>query len=95
MAYAAAAEGTMDDPLPIGMGLRVPLPAQSSIVAPPPSRGGLAPVPDAPSNRKPVVGNDGLVDFDDLDKPNMRGAIASLINSLPSVGFSIYTNVAI
>jgi hypothetical protein len=32
MAYSAAAEGVMDDPLPIGMGLKVPVPASNTLV---------------------------------------------------------------
>jgi hypothetical protein len=35
MAYSAAAEGVMDDPLPIGMGLKVPVPASNMLVNPP------------------------------------------------------------
>ena len=66
----------MDDPLPIGMGLRVPLPDDFVIVPhaglslagyraaqPPP------PVPEIPKNLQP--GPDGLVEFDELTRPQV------------------------
>lgn len=103
MAYSAAAEGSMDDPLPVGMGLRVPVPS-SSIAAPPPNMYGTvqAPVEDGPT--QVFVGNDGLCDFDVLSKGHvrlcciyqnssanwsskMRASIAQMINTLPAVCF--------
>ncbi|KAF9047184.1 hypothetical protein BDZ89DRAFT_1089351 [Hymenopellis radicata] len=89
LTYSAAAEGVLDEPFPVGMGLRVPVPDKSSLVGPP----ALRPAPGAPPvddtdtapRREPVPDNHGLVDFDDLSSIQMRASIASMINCLPSV----------
>jgi ubiquitin-conjugating enzyme E2 Q len=102
----------MEEPLPIGMGLRVPMPSTFSAANPAPqySYPGIpasAVVQETPKVLEPGV--DGLCDFDDLTLPQvhlcvlniegvvadtfffvcfqMRGCIAKLINSLPSVIF--------
>lgn len=96
MAYAAAAEGIMDDPLPIGLGLRVPLPPKDTIVVQPVQRAlhvlsAPAPAPAPPVDdrqSKAAAGPDGLCEFDDMDKGQMRASIVAMINSLPSVSIS-------
>ncbi|KAJ7579700.1 hypothetical protein C8J56DRAFT_963387, partial [Mycena floridula] len=82
MAYSAAAEGVMDDPLPIGLGLRVPLPG-TAIATPAFDRGGAAPTPD--EIKAPHIAADGLCEFDELGRGQMRSAIAAMINSLPAI----------
>lgn len=71
LAYVSAAEGVMEDPLPIGMGLRVPLPdgnvasLSTSFQAVPsfvPAEISQVLEPDA----------DGLVYFDDLSQSQVR-----------------------
>lgn len=78
IAYAAAAEGVIDEPLPVGMALRVPLPNESLILPPPTQYNmngqtyeAVVEQPTAP-RRKPLVGNDGLYEFDALDLPLVR-----------------------
>ncbi|KAF8151436.1 hypothetical protein B0H34DRAFT_727589 [Crassisporium funariophilum] len=92
LAYVSASEGAMDDPLPVGLGLRVPHPLSLSVVEQTRSETlsfGMVvpgPVPVAPvDSRLPAAGPDGLVEFDELDLPQMRSCIARLINSLPSI----------
>ncbi|OCH92005.1 hypothetical protein OBBRIDRAFT_791754 [Obba rivulosa] len=68
-AYVAAVEHGLEEPLPVGLGLRVPKP---NIFGPP-----------EPSNVK--VDGDGLCGFDELSLVEMRSTIASLIDQLPSV----------
>jgi len=78
LAYVSATEGAMEDPLPIGLGLRVPYP---SGIAPMPSNlpgqehtnavtvtSGTANTTAAPLEpaRIPVTDEKGLCDFDDL-----------------------------
>lgn len=75
LASVSAKEGVMDDPLPIGMGLRVPLPDFVTPALPP----GLGfagyhaaqppPVPEIPKNLQPSP--DGLVEFDELSGPQV------------------------
>ncbi|KAF7436633.1 hypothetical protein PC9H_003466 [Pleurotus ostreatus] len=82
LAYSAAAEGVMDDPLPIGMALRVALPTRTVPGA------WLAQMPSlqATATEEPLTPDeDGLYDFDQLSKHKMRMAIAELINSLPPI----------
>ncbi|KAF7329967.1 UBIQUITIN-CONJUGAT-2 domain-containing protein [Mycena kentingensis (nom. inval.)] len=90
LTYSAAAEGVLDQPLPVGMALRVPLPDKSRVQAAPQTAYGAhfnQPQPqvstDLPAGFK--AGVDGLVDFDVLPVPYMRAAIVTLIDSLPSV----------
>lgn len=90
LAYSSAVDGVMDEPFPIGMGLRVPLPT-STTIAPQsqsyPSFAGFqlqqAKPPEIPKELQP--GSDDLVDFDELTLEQMRSCIATLINTLPSV----------
>lgn len=69
IAHSAASEGVIDEPLPIGMALRVPLPVISKVLLPAtlpyPFPGSPQPQPTEPSNA--VMGPDGLCDFDDLN----------------------------
>ncbi|KAJ7641952.1 hypothetical protein FB45DRAFT_1054322 [Roridomyces roridus] len=89
LAYSAASEGVIDDPLPVGMALRVPPPDQSRVVAAPVARfshlGGVMPQQGAVPLSTAKVGTDGLVDFDALPKEHMRASIAMMIDSLPSI----------
>ncbi|KAK0467149.1 uncharacterized protein EV420DRAFT_1507476 [Desarmillaria tabescens] len=95
LTYSGAAEGVLDEPLPIGMGLRVPIPDKSLIVHPSTLRGAGYPgafpgtVFETPSlstpRREPVADNHGLCDFDDLDILQMRASIAAMLNTLPTV----------
>ncbi|CAK5263224.1 unnamed protein product [Mycena citricolor] len=91
LAYSAAAEGVLDQPLPVGMALKVPLPEQSRVVTAPVSnhvRGTQQPETQSTS---PVgvshykMDLDGLIDFDTMTVPHMRASIAALIDSLPSI----------
>ncbi|KAL0948368.1 hypothetical protein HGRIS_010950 [Hohenbuehelia grisea] len=88
LAYCSASEGSMDDPMPVGMGLRVP---------PPTSRGipqyvqrgvirGTTVVNEAQGPQNTIhIEEGGLCDFDSLTKSQMREAIVGLIDSLPSI----------
>ncbi|KAF8881664.1 hypothetical protein CPB84DRAFT_1817227 [Gymnopilus junonius] len=85
LAYVSASEGSMEDPLPIGLALRVPLPTGSILAQ---NQGYYAPnpAPEVPETLKTLVpGPDGLCDFDDLSVGQMRHTIAKLINTLPSI----------
>jgi len=68
IAHSAATEGVIDEPLPIGMALRVPLPDVNKLLpAPAPTMYNLI----ATSVQQPgtaIVGSDGLCDFDDLSR---------------------------
>ncbi|KAJ7753671.1 hypothetical protein DFH07DRAFT_868677 [Mycena maculata] len=90
LTYSAAAEGVIDEPLPVGMALRVPPPDKARIVAPPPVNAWAAqihaqPAPAAPVNVTYQVGTDGLVDFDSLPIEHMRASIAAMIDTLPAI----------
>lgn len=74
LAYVSASDGAMEDPLPVGLGLRVPLPSTNVLSAP------QAPHPDTlvrPYVPGPAVveqptppitlGPDGLCEFDELN----------------------------
>lgn len=71
LAHVAASEGALEEPLPVGMGLRVPVPKVSaSTPAQHPVyhvgvHGTTAPPPLEPP-RACVVGPDGLCEFDEL-----------------------------
>lgn len=71
--HSAAAEGVIDEPLPIGMALRVQLPDVSELAAPPVSFLSIVPqqatAPAQPGTA--VVGPDRLCDFDDLSLPQV------------------------
>jgi ubiquitin-conjugating enzyme E2 Q len=71
LAFTSAGEGTMDDPLPIGMGLRVPLSDAAAMSTQTSNcswyRGTRpTPVPEVPKDLQP--GPDGLVEFDELTR---------------------------
>lgn len=67
LTHSAATEQVLDDPLPTGLGLRVPLPDSSKIQEPPRYPYGPVPVPqNPPSPIQIATGPDGLCDFDDL-----------------------------
>ncbi|KAJ7187359.1 hypothetical protein C8R46DRAFT_880049 [Mycena filopes] len=88
LTYCSAAEGALDEPLPVGMALRVPPPDQARITAPAPTHphyGHQQAPPPPPVNVEYVVGTDGLVDFDTLPITHMRASIAGLIDTLPSI----------
>ncbi|KAL4268089.1 UBC core domain-containing protein [Pleurotus pulmonarius] len=82
LAYSSAAEGVMDDPLPIGMALRVPMPARA---LPGVWSAHLPPVQANEAQEVLTPDENGLYDFDQLSKQKMRMSIAELINSLPSI----------
>ncbi|KAF9060333.1 hypothetical protein BDP27DRAFT_1339817 [Rhodocollybia butyracea] len=93
ISYFAAVEGVLDEPLPIGMGLRVPVPDVSRVLSAPPSRhlhgsmlAGALPTPAPQSNPQAALGDDNLCDFDTLEKRQMRAAVVQLLDSLPSIG---------
>jgi ubiquitin-conjugating enzyme E2 Q len=71
IAYTAAADQVLDEPLPIGMGLRVPVPDPKRCVPVPPvnSQWALpnvsAPAP-GPTACPPTPDPDGLCEFDEL-----------------------------
>lgn len=85
LTYSAAAEGVVDDPLPVGLTLRVPPPDRAHIVyqQATPYQPQPAVQPATPVSYQ--TGTDGLVDFDILPVEHMRASIAGLIDSLPSV----------
>jgi hypothetical protein len=87
LAYSAAIEGALNDPLPIGLGLRVPIPDKShedimsrgSHVYAQPSQASLP-------GSAVVIGHDGLCDFDALPigKVGSRFKLySSLLNCFP------------
>lgn len=92
MSYCAAAEGKLD-PLPIGLGLRVPPPKRA--VTTPGSYLGMSSIPLPPSvsagpqpvtvQAIPEADDDGLVDFDQLHPLRQMGAVAEQLDSIPSV----------
>jgi ubiquitin-conjugating enzyme E2 Q len=61
----------MDEPLPIGMALRVPLPDSAKVAAPVQNYyyGATQQTVVQPASLEPDPGPDGLVDFDDLSLP--------------------------
>jgi ubiquitin-conjugating enzyme E2 Q len=73
IAYTAAAEKVIDDPLPKGMGLRVPVPDPKDVVpvvVPPYNYAQPVPVPSTTTTEPTgtvVCGPDRLCDFDDLN----------------------------
>jgi ubiquitin-conjugating enzyme E2 Q len=88
MAYCAAQEGVLDDPLPIGLGIRIPMPTAAVKQPPKPHTATLypqQPPSSEPVKPPPALDANGLCDFDDLNKQQMRAAIVELINQLPSV----------
>ncbi|EMD36029.1 hypothetical protein CERSUDRAFT_156784 [Gelatoporia subvermispora B] len=68
-AYIAAAEHALEDPLPVGLGLKFPTKYLTMCAPNPAAR----------------VNADELCDFDQLALHEMRTAIVSLLNQLPSV----------
>ena len=74
LAYSAAVEQVLDDPLPKHLGLRVPVPNNADIRAPPLTRfaagGVVPPQPVALGIVQPDA--DGLCEFDKLEVPQVR-----------------------
>jgi hypothetical protein len=71
IAYTAAADQSLGEPLPLGMGLRVPVPDPRRCFAPPVASmwthmAGAAPAVPAPVRVTPVPGDDGLCEFDEM-----------------------------
>ncbi|KAG6813798.1 hypothetical protein H0H92_007210 [Tricholoma furcatifolium] len=93
LAHSAATEQVLNDPLPIGLGLRVPLPDANRIPGSPRSSAftgsGVPFTPTSTSQGSSLtsvsIGPDGMCDFDALSLPMMRAAIAVLIDTLPAV----------
>lgn len=96
LTYVACYEGQMESGLPVGMGLRVALPATGIKGSSLPgwSAGMIAQpgaVNQAPGAAVPVIteipkpGQDGLVDFDMLPLDYQRAAVVQLLDALPSV----------
>lgn len=101
MAYTAAADQCLEDPLPVGMGIQVVRPDPARCFAP--VHRGQVITPNSLSHVPPVPGPDGLCDFDELGLLEVgdhqciliyimltwlvkkRAAIAELINHLPPV----------
>lgn len=82
LAFICAGEGVMDEPLPIGMGLRVPLPEVATTLTQSPSYTGYylnqqPPDPEIPKDLQP--GSDGLVDFDELTREQVLLNILTLM----------------
>ncbi|KAH6905576.1 hypothetical protein BKA70DRAFT_1372977 [Coprinopsis sp. MPI-PUGE-AT-0042] len=93
LAYVSATEGTMGDPLPVGLGLQVPHPGvlAPGSYTPQASRPFAMPGQPAPAENALVptlvagLRQGDIIDFDTLNKAEMRAVIAKLIDSLPSV----------
>ncbi|KAF8797821.1 hypothetical protein BYT27DRAFT_7204023 [Phlegmacium glaucopus] len=89
LAYASASDGAMDEPLPVGLGLRVPPPSSSGtsgLQQPPPYYVDNTIAVSAPSVPKTfTISADGLCEFDELDLMQMRLCIVKLISTLPSI----------
>ncbi|TRM66799.1 hypothetical protein BD626DRAFT_483861 [Schizophyllum amplum] len=87
LAYTAASDQVLDDPLPQHLGLRVPVPENAKINNPPPMRPGAGTAAVQQLGPLPAVipDADGLCEFDRLDIRQMRYTIAKLIDSLPSI----------
>lgn len=81
LAHSAAAEQVLDDPLPTGLGLRVPLPDSSDIQEPARNIYGTVPVPQNPHPPVQIaIGPDGLCDFDDLNLQMVRFSLGPLLS---------------
>ncbi|RDB28698.1 hypothetical protein Hypma_015532 [Hypsizygus marmoreus] len=91
IAHSAASEGVMEEPLPTGLGLRVPVPDPTKAREVPnvpqyfiqPNATVPTTVPVSAENI--ARGLDGLCDFDDLSIPMMRASIVEMIDSLPAI----------
>ncbi|KIM73751.1 hypothetical protein PILCRDRAFT_99249 [Piloderma croceum F 1598] len=87
IAYTAAADQCLNEPLPLGMGLRVPVPdARRCVVPLGPTWGhAMAPVVAVPKPVPPTGDPDGLCEFDEMDIISMRASIAEMIHALPPI----------
>ncbi|KZT30052.1 hypothetical protein NEOLEDRAFT_302770 [Neolentinus lepideus HHB14362 ss-1] len=83
LAYIAATDGALEQPLPTGLGLRVPAttPTYLTQLNVAPSHPTLTDLSQEPA----AYSGAALVDFDRLDIHQMRACIRYLIDSLPSV----------
>jgi ubiquitin-conjugating enzyme E2 Q len=75
LAYNSASEGAMDDPLPVGLGLRVPTPITPEFTAQPPlnlyfANNAAVSTPTVPNMTN--IAADGLCEFDELDLNQVR-----------------------
>ncbi|KIY49649.1 hypothetical protein FISHEDRAFT_65102 [Fistulina hepatica ATCC 64428] len=87
LAYTAAIDQVLS-PLPVGLGLRVPLPEKGLMRCPPSQMVNGAFVPTSAlstSTATTEFGPDGLCNFDTLPQPLMRLALLNLLDSLPSI----------
>ncbi|EIN06501.1 hypothetical protein PUNSTDRAFT_115057 [Punctularia strigosozonata HHB-11173 SS5] len=82
LTYCAAAEGVLDDPLPVGMGLRVPPPMAGVSTS---NRQIIAVHAGSAVSPPKADGPDGLCDFDVMDIACKRAAIRNLIDTLPPI----------
>ena len=78
LAYVAAVEGTMDDPLPVGLGLQVPHPgtlaAGAYLPAPPRHLGATTPAAPAPVSTANGTELGEIVEFDTLNKAEVSAS---------------------
>lgn len=82
IAYTAAADQVLADPLPVGMGLRVPVPDPKRCIPAPQVRPmysipGIY-VPAEPVRAPPVPGPDGLCEFDEMGISEVREWLSML-----------------
>lgn len=90
LAHVAASDGVLKEPLPVDMGLRVPLPKLTGTVSvlQPVAYGRTgAEEPLGPPRDLPE-GLDGGVEFDELASVQMRASIVQMIKTLPPVRFA-------
>lgn len=94
MTFCAAAEGRLD-PLPSGLGIRVPLPRRIVMAsarryvalpgAPTGMLGFAPPIDAAPAAAPPQADPDGLIDFEKLDDLRKMASVAELLDTVPAV----------
>ncbi|KAL0572423.1 hypothetical protein V5O48_009541 [Marasmius crinis-equi] len=97
LTFVSAAEGVLDDPFPVGIGLQVSTPDVSKTVDPALARGHMSamavgfahpqtqPQPVVAAQADTPLPADGLHDFDQLSQRQMRASIVQLIDTLPSI----------
>ena len=93
LAYSAAIEGALAEPLPIGLGLRVPLP-DTTVAAVPQAFYLHRTAQPAPVAFRGVCGEDGLIDFDALDVGRVCTTVACFkqandLSQLDACGYCI------
>ncbi|KAF8078632.1 hypothetical protein FPV67DRAFT_1604087 [Lyophyllum atratum] len=91
IAHSAATEQVINEPLPIGLGLRVPPPDASKIQELPKYHNLTAGIQEQASSSAPSASHqtnqaqEEMCDFDDLPLPKMRASIGQLIDTLPAI----------